>query len=118
MSERVKDRLSIIQSAITNLVKKAEEDGIVTEEEAKLLETAKNGLGEYEQMVEDALEDGIITQEEMNDLIDLEENLMSDSYFTAMEDNVIDEDEMLLLKILIKTIDKQASVSWLDEDKN
>lgn len=116
MTEKVRERLTKIQSAIANIVAKAEEDGIVTAEEAKILDVAKNNLKKYEKMVEVALEDEIITQDEMNALIELEENLMSETYFTALEDNVIDEDEMLLLKTLIKTIDKNASVSWLEED--
>lgn len=116
MSERVKERLAKIQTAIENIVSKAEEDGIVTTEEANILKTAKNNLKEYEKMVEDALDDGIITQDEQNILTDLEEELLSDTYFTAMEDNIIDKDEMLLLKTLILSIDKKASVSWLEPD--
>ncbi|MHA2092673.1 MAG: hypothetical protein ACW98K_17650 [Candidatus Kariarchaeaceae archaeon] len=116
MSERVKERLEKIQQAIENIVSKAEEDGIVTTEEANILKAAKDNLKEYELMVEDAMDDGIITQDEQNILIDLEEKLLSDSYFTAMEDNVVDKDEMLLLKTLILSIDKKASVSWLEPD--
>ncbi len=116
MSEKVKERLEKIRLAIKNITDKAAEDGVVTKEEQKIIETARDNLLEYEKLVKEAMEDGIITTEEMNSLIDLEENLLSETYFTAIEDNKIDSDELILLKTLIKTIDKNASVSWLEED--
>ena len=116
LMDNVQEKLQKIRLAIDRLVEKANQDGVITDEEAKLLKKAEEGLEAYEKMVDAALEDGIITQDERNQLIDLEEQLLSDSYYTAMEDEKIDNDELLLLKTLIQTLDPRASVSWLDED--
>ena len=114
MPDEVKNKLDKIREAIKKIVEKAEEDGVVTEEESRILAVAQESLKEYEAMVTQALEDNIITQDERNKLIDLEEELLSDVYFTAMEDEKIDKDELLLLKTLIKAIDPKASTSWLE----
>ena len=116
MSDKVKEKLSRLKLAIVRIIEKAEEDGIITVEEANIIEKGKENLDIYIKMVNQALEDDIITQDERNELIDLEEKLMSDSYFVALEDNIIDRHELLLLKTLYKTIDPRTSIDWLDED--
>ncbi len=116
MSDKVKEKLSRLKLAVIRIIEKAEEDGIITPEEAKIIEKGKENLDKYIEMVDQALEDSIITQEERNNLIDLEEKMMADSYFVALEDNILDNDELLLLKTLYRTIDPRASIDWLDED--
>jgi hypothetical protein len=116
MSDKVKEKLSRLKLAVIRIIEKAEEDGIITEEEAKIIEKGKENLDKYITMVNQALEDDIITQDERNNLIDLEEKMMSDSYFVALEDNILDRDELLLLTTLYKTIDPRTSIDWLDED--
>lgn len=116
MSRDVDKRLEKIKGAIDKMVKKAEEDGIITDNEAKIIESAKNVLNEYKEMVTKAKEDNVITQDELNTLIDLEEKLISESYFEAMDDEDLDKDEMTLLKTLILSMDPNASVSWLYHD--
>ena len=116
MSDKVKEKLSRLKLAVIRIIEKAEEDGIITLEEANIIEKGKENLDKYITMVNQALEDDIITQEERNDLIDLEEKMMADSYFVALEDNILDRHELLLLKTLYRTIDPRISTDWLDED--
>ena len=49
-------------------------------------------------------------------LLDLEEKIYGDSYFTAMDDKVITQDESTLIKTLLWSVDPEADVSWLKED--
>ena len=116
MPEKVKEKLARLVTAVKKIVEKAEEDGVITEDEAKIIEVATKGLKEFALVVDKALEDGIIDQDERNTLIDLEEQLMSNSYYQALEDNKLEMDELLLLKTLFLSIDPKSTVSWLEED--
>ena len=111
-----KHRLEELRNALDKIIQKAKEDGIITEDEQRLIDTTKANIQAYQDLVELALEDGVITQEERNKLIDLEEKIMADAYETANEDQTITLEEANLIKILIKSFDKNASVSWLDEE--
>ena len=116
MNEEATKRLERLKLGIEKIVEKANDDGVITEEEYKIINVAKNGLSKYMDLLSEAMEDGVIDQSEMDALIALQEEIMSDSYFVAMEDNQLDFDEMILLKTLLMSIDPKASVSWLDED--
>ncbi len=109
------DKLERLKRGFELLRARAMEDGIITQEEAAILEAVETNLAKYEKLVEDAAEDGIITQDEKNQLIDFEEKIMSDAYFVADEDNQVSKDEAELIKVLIKVIDEKASVDWLDK---
>ena len=111
-----KHRLEELRSALEHIIEKAKEDGVITEDEKRLIETTEKNLKDYEKLVNLALEDGVITQDERNKLIDLEEKILADAYDTAKEDNALTLDEANLIKILITSFDKNASVSWLDEE--
>ncbi len=116
MPHEVNKKLKLFKDAVERIIAKAKEDEIITKEEAEIIKITQENLVEFEKMVVDALEDGIITQEERNMLIDLEEKVMSDTYFKAIEDTVIDNDEMAMLKTLFHTLNPRQSLSWLNED--
>ncbi len=118
MPEKEEKRLKRFKTGLKQLIEKAKEDEIITEEEAKIIEIAENNIKEYETVLNKALEDGLIDQEERNNLIALEEKLMEETYFQAINDNILDDDEILLLKTLYKAISPRSSVSWLDNDEN
>lgn len=117
MTFEVDKKLKNFQEAVKQIIVKAKEDGMITEEEKELIRVAEENLSEFEKMVELALEDDIITQEERNILIDLEEKMMSDTYYKAIEDTVIDKDEMVMLKTLYHTLNPRQSLDWLNEDE-
>lgn len=110
------ERLERLKLALEALTEKAKEDGIITATEEAILNTAKDRIMQYEALLKNAQEDGIIDDNERNQLNEMEENLYADTYFAGMDDGKIDKDELLLLRTLIKTVDKNASISWLDED--
>lgn len=116
MPNNVKKKLAQFKNAVAQIIEKAKEDGKITVEEENIIKIAESNLKEFENMVEQALEDDVITQEERNALIDLEEKVMSDTYFKAVEDDVIDTDEMALLKALFHTLSPRQTLSWLNED--
>ncbi len=116
MPSDVQKKLSQFKIAVDKIIEKAKEDGKITKEEENIIKIAEANLKEFEKMVEQALEDNVITQEERNALIDLEETVMSDTYFKAIEDSVIDMDEMALLKALYHNLSPRQTLSWLNED--
>lgn len=116
MPNDVQKKLIQFKNAVAKIIEKAKEDGKITEEEENIIKIAETNLREFENMVEQALEDNVITQDERNTLIDLEEKVMSDTYFQAIEDSVIDMDEMALLKALFHTLSPRQTLSWLNED--
>ncbi len=105
-----------IREALTQIWQKAKEDGVVTDDEQAIIDTVTSSVEKLEETFEKAAEDGIITQEERNDLYDLEEKMYSDTYFTAMSDNVLTQEEALLLRTLILTINPNSDVTWLEKD--
>lgn len=113
MSDIAQERLQRIKTAIEKIIEKANDDGVITEEECNIIKAAKEGFSKYMELLSSSMEDGIIDQDEMNRLIDLEEKIMSDTYFVAMQDDNLSFDEMILLKTLLLSIDPNASVSWL-----
>ncbi len=114
--EKAQKRLELIRQALNKLWEKAKEDGVVTEDEKAIIDAVTESLEVYESVFDKAVEDNIITPEERNELLDLEEKMYSDSYFTAMRDNILTEEEALLLKTLMLTINPKSDVSWLDVD--
>ncbi len=109
------ERLLKLKQGFQKIKEKAMADGIITEDEAAILKTIEKHIEIYEDLVNKALEDGVITQDEKNELIDFEEKIMSEAYFTAEADQVITEDEAELVKLLIKIFDEKAYTDWLDE---
>ncbi|MCY3411274.1 MAG: hypothetical protein INQ03_06500 [Candidatus Heimdallarchaeota archaeon] len=115
MNEDIEEKLTRMKHAIELIIAKAKEDGKITPEEESLIKTAEDSIGEFERMVKSALEDGIIDQDERNSLIDLEEKMMGDTYEKALEDMVMDKDELAILKTLFHEINPRQSLSWLDD---
>ena len=109
------ERLEKLKQGFNILKEKAMADGIITEDEAAILKVIEEHIGNYEKLVHKALEDGVITQDEKNELIDLEEKMMSEAYFVAEKDKIITKDEAELVKLFIKILDEKAYTEWLDE---
>lgn len=110
------ERYQLLKKAVDAIAEKALEDNIITEDEKQIITIAEDNLQEYARFLHEAQEDNIITNEENAKLHNLEEKLFSETYFTALEDNVLTTDELLLLKTLILTIRPRASIDWLNED--
>lgn len=115
--DKDQEKLERMKKALNLITQKAEQDGKITDEEKTILNSVKNNVEEYATYLEKALEDNIIDEKERNQLIDLEESIYAEAYFSAMNDNKLDGDEVLLLKTLIRSIDPKASVDWLDQDR-
>ncbi|MDH5400946.1 MAG: hypothetical protein OEZ01_03040 [Candidatus Heimdallarchaeota archaeon] len=105
MVKEVINKLARINEALNSLIQKASEDGIITNEERKIIDIAKQNIISYEKLVHEAIEDNIITKQEELKLLELENQLLSDTYHVALEDKALDEDEIILLKILINSVE-------------
>lgn len=114
--DRTQKRMDLIREALILIWKKAKEDDIITPDEKAIIDSVTTSIETLESTFKKAAEDGIITQEEMIELFDLEEKMYSDAYFTAMRDNILTEEEALLLKALILTINPKSDISWLESD--
>ncbi len=114
--EKATERMERIRKALTQIWQKAKEDGKITADEQAIIDIVTSSIEKLEATFEKAAEDGIITQDERNELYDLEEKMYSDTYFTAMSDEVLTEEEALLLKTLILTINPKSDISWIEKD--
>lgn len=111
-----KQKLDRLKRAMESILEKAKEDGKVTEDEQAIINILEDTISNFEQYLEVAMEDGVIDEEEREKLHHLEEEIMSGSYFEAMKDEVITQDEVLLLKTLYHVAYPNADTEWLDSD--
>lgn len=74
---------------VENLEKIAMEDGKITEEENKFLETLKHNVEKFQMAVKKAEADEIITDNEFHDLVILRDRILSDAIdFTSESEDI------------------------------
>jgi hypothetical protein len=103
-AERVEEKKEKLWKAYEKLLEIAKEDGIITDDEQKILETAKTAIENFDEYVDEALEDGFVTVSEHTKLLKLQDRLLRDTESQALEDDHITEDEQLLIDLLKKTV--------------
>ena len=86
------------------LQKVALEDGVITEEERRLISNIVLDVEAYSNMVDKALEDGIINKNERVELFEGRIEILENAYSIAREDRSISSDETELLKSIVKMI--------------
>ncbi len=78
----------------------AMKDGIITEEEEKVLGTILKSMEEFQSALKKAKEDNILTPAEEKELLHLREQIWEKAYTVAKEDKNISIDEhQLLIKL-------------------
>lgn len=87
----------ILASTIMHLMETAGKDGVITDDEAEVIESIEFSLRFYRQMVVDALEDGVITPTEKHMLEGMKERIIKEGYNIAEAINGVSKDEMNLL---------------------
>ena len=94
-------------SEILNTLKDiALKDGVITEEEQKLISSIVNNFSSYSDLMKVAVEDNVITLEESKELFEKRMAVMEDAYQTAREEQGISDDEAELLKQVCEVIIK------------
>ncbi len=87
----------LLANTIMHLMETASKDGIITDEEAEVIECIEFSLRFYKQMVLDALEDGIISPTEKHMLEGMKERIIKEGFNIAEAINGVSKDEMNLL---------------------
>ena len=96
-----------IKSILEGVVKQAERDGIITNEEAELINKIQVSARELEERLVRILKEERPSKEELNRIIDREKlNLIRDATEHAKKDGVITQDEQEIIDRLIKEFEK------------
>ncbi len=96
------ERKEQIQDIYDQLLTKANEDGIITNEEQAILDQVEMGVNKYHKMLDNALKDEVINENERYQLQNIRSKMLGDSWVKADEDSVISRDEAVLLNLLLK----------------
>ena len=86
------------------LVSKAQEDGVITEEESNILESVKLAGAEYDQYLAKASDDGIIDEEESAKLKTLRTQMLDAVRAEAQKDYKVSDDERAMLSTFVKIL--------------
>ncbi|MFQ5975655.1 MAG: hypothetical protein ACE5J5_05015 [Candidatus Hydrothermarchaeales archaeon] len=87
------------------MLKAALKDGVVTEDEWKMLETVDKHYGHYNREFNVAVSDGFITQEECKNLHKLRNTIYEKAFAQAVKDGVVTDDEQAFLNEIQKATD-------------
>ncbi|OLS20903.1 MAG: hypothetical protein HeimC3_38140 [Candidatus Heimdallarchaeota archaeon LC_3] len=117
LQSTIKEMESQTKLNMTNLVRdlmvEANKDGIITEEERKLIDTVSVDLETYFDALNHALEDGIITPDEEEKLEEIKENILKRTYIVARKDQKITDDERNLMKKLASyMVERRKELFW------
>ena len=91
--------------AYADMLKNAQKDGIISEDEERLLESISGNYGVYQKSLKDAVKDGIIGDEEEAELRKLRKRIYEEALKTALADGVITDEEKAILNILKDSIE-------------
>ncbi len=89
---------------IQELFTQAEQDGVITEDERKIIDQVKIDLKLFNSAHEKALADNIIDEEESRNLQKLRDNILERAIEKSKADGYVERDERDLLKKLLKVI--------------
>ena len=100
-----------IKKIYMQLVKQALADGVISEDESRLLAEANSRLKDYKELFDRAGEDDIITEEEKEMLQEAHGALMEKVSGIATADDEVTPEEEALLKVLSDLITKEINRS-------
>ncbi len=80
------------------MLKAALKDGVLTEDELKMLKQVDKFYGHYNREFKVAVSDGFITPDECKKLRDLRDSLYENAYMEAIKDGVVTTEERAILK--------------------
>lgn len=93
-----------IARVMKQVIETAAEDGIITEDEKRLIQEIDFSLKIFKDQLNLALLDGIISEEEKETLLKLKDIIMNNALEVADEDKNISDDEMdILMAFLLST---------------
>jgi len=112
------DADKILAKAMMYLFQTAANDGIITEEEANLINSFELSLKQYDRALRAAFEDNIITREEKEKLIKVKEIIINSGRIIADEIDGISKDEMNLLISMMLSLEvpKESKGEFIDTD--
>ncbi|MEE8359206.1 MAG: hypothetical protein V3R82_07330 [Candidatus Hydrothermarchaeales archaeon] len=84
------------------MLKAALKDGVLTEDELKMLKEVDKFYGHYNREFKVAVSDGFITPEECKKLRELRNNIYETAYIEAIKDGVVTTDERAILNEIQK----------------
>lgn len=91
---------------LEKLEKIALEDGIITDEEANLMNQAMRDIEDFEKAFSEAISDGKITIQEKNMLLAKLEEIKDKAYNEALQDKTVSDDEVNILQRLFGVTDE------------
>lgn len=95
-----------LREIIGSITKIARADGKITEEEAEILENVQINLLMYDDYLNEAMEDGIIDDDEMDMLIGLKQNIIAEAWDIAQVSDGVSDDELKMLEVLLQNARK------------
>ncbi len=110
--EKVDESIGELQMVIRDLKDLVAKDGVVTEEESKLLNSIKDNLEKYYDLLEHVIEDNVITEDEYNSMKEYEKKLLSEANFKAWEDGQLSDDERNILSMLKKAVGEIGTLEY------
>ena len=92
----------IFHNVITELFVTAKRDGIITEQEAAIIETVKIDAAKFVEVHKRAIADGVITDDEAEELEKLKMDIYTHARSVALEDGTFNYNERDLIKKLVE----------------
>ncbi|MHA2503086.1 MAG: hypothetical protein ACXAE3_09460 [Candidatus Kariarchaeaceae archaeon] len=78
----------------------AKQNGIITADEQAIIESVKENIAKYFEVLHQSYDDDIITSDEQNDMYALRKRIMDEAVEIAKDDNQITQDEFALLRVI------------------
>lgn len=89
-----------IRDVLRLLFKKAEEDGLINEDERKIIDSVELSIDLYEDELKKSLMDGVLTEEEASRLSSLKKDILINAWSRAENDWHLSRDEEELIVLL------------------
>ena len=80
-------------------------DGLITEDEDRIISSVTWNLAQFQQVAEEAEDDGIITSSEREKIDFFSAQIIRDSKIISLRDGVITDDEAFLLKVIYRIVE-------------
>jgi len=91
------------------IIKVAQDDGRITEDESKLIKKIMENAQEYEEVLTLAIEDGTIDPSEKSDLINRRATILDNAYREASDDFEISDDEYAIIAETLRILHQLES---------
>lgn len=106
------ENIGELQTIMGDLERLAVQDGKFTNDEILLLNSVKNNLQSYNELLERVIEDEVITREEYDQMKSMEEKLIKDAEMKAMDDDFLSFDERNILAMLKKLLGEIGTLKF------